>query len=96
MLPKKGLKRMVMVKKTEMTYSELHKEYIKKCQVNNLSEHTINFYNVNYRLFNKFMKLSELSCYVSCFVIRHLLQLWLEDMRTIRLLRVVIHAAGAL
>lgn len=49
-----------MVKPTNMTFEQLHEEYIMLCKVMSLSEYTIDFYEVNYRMFNKFIDLSEL------------------------------------
>lgn len=60
MQSKSGLKRMVLAKQSEMTFIELKKQYLRKCQVNNLSEYTLNFYEVSCRMFNKFCDLSVL------------------------------------
>ena len=60
MQSKKGLKKLSMLKQTDLTFVELQKQYIKKCQVNNLSEYTTKFYNVSCRTFNKFINLTEL------------------------------------
>ena len=60
MKPKSGLKRMAMTRGCDLIFIELQKQYIKKCQVNNLSEYTIRFYNVSCRTFSKFIDLSKL------------------------------------
>jgi hypothetical protein len=60
MQSKKGLKKMSMLKQTDLTFTELQQQYIKKCQVTNLSEYTTKFYNVSCRTFGKFIDLTEL------------------------------------
>jgi len=60
MKTKNGLKRMTMTKGEDISFPELQKRYLKKCLVNNLSEHTIKFYEVSCKTFNKFICLSEL------------------------------------
>lgn len=55
MKAKNGLKRMTMTRGDGLTFDELYKNYIKKCEVNNLSKYTIRFYNVSVRTFGKFI-----------------------------------------
>lgn len=57
---KNGLKRMRMTRGEDITFDKLQKDYIKKCKVRNLSEYTINFYNVSCHTFGKFINLNEL------------------------------------
>ena len=57
---KKGIKRISMAKDSDLTFLDLQNRYIKKCNVNNLSEYTIQFYNVSCRTFGKFINLAEL------------------------------------
>ena len=56
MKPKNGLKRFKFSKEKDLAYEELFMQYLKKCDVNNLSEHTIKTYKVNHRYFSKFLK----------------------------------------
>ncbi len=60
MKSKNGLKRKSMLKNQDLAFVELQKQYLKKCQVNNLSEYTIQFYKVSCRTFSKFVNLEEL------------------------------------
>jgi len=60
MKAKNGLRKMTMTKGEDITFPELQKRYLKKCLVNNLSEHTIKFYEVSCKSFNKFINLTEL------------------------------------
>jgi len=60
MKAKNGLKKMTMTKGEDITFPELQKRYLKKCMVNNLSEHTIKFYETSCKIFNKFICLSDL------------------------------------
>lgn len=54
------MKKMTLSKGKDITFIELQKQYIKKCQVNNLSEYTIRFYEVSCRTFSKFINTEEL------------------------------------
>ncbi len=60
MQKKNGKKRMTMLKQVDLTFIDLQNQYLKKCQVNNLSEYTIQFYVVSCRTFGKFIDLNEL------------------------------------
>ena len=60
MQSKNGLKKMQITKGGDLTFDELHKDYTKKCKVNNLSEYTIKFYNVSVRTFGKFINTNTL------------------------------------
>lgn len=60
MKAKSGVRKMTMIKRSEMTFVDLQNQYIKKCKVNNLSKYTIDFYNVSCRTFSKFVDTSEL------------------------------------
>ena len=55
MKTKNGLKKMTMTRGEDILFPELKKRYLKKCMVNNLSEHTIKFYVVSCKSFNKFI-----------------------------------------
>lgn len=60
MKSKNGVRKMAMVKRSEMSFVDLQNQYIKKCKVNNLSKYTIDFYNVSCRTFSKFVDTTEL------------------------------------
>lgn len=60
MKTKNGLKKMTLSRSKDINFVELQKQYLKKCQVNNLSEYTIRFYEVSCRTFGKFINLEEL------------------------------------
>lgn len=46
MKSKNGLRRMTLSRGQDITFVELQKQYLKKCQVNNLSEYTTRYYEV--------------------------------------------------
>lgn len=47
MKAKNGLKKMTLSRSKDINFVELQTQYLKKCQVNNLSEYTISFYAVS-------------------------------------------------
>ena len=60
MKSKNGQKRITLTRNSQLSFVELQKQYIKKCEVNNLSKYTIQFYIVSCNTFNKFVDLEQL------------------------------------
>lgn len=49
------MKRLSMVKKDDISLSDLFEKFIKKCKVKNLSDYSIRFYQSGYRMFTQFI-----------------------------------------
>ncbi len=61
MKPKKGLKRFKISKEKDLAYEELFKQYLKKCEVNNLSKHTIQTLKLTIGIFQNFLSRRKIS-----------------------------------